>query len=66
MSTPETMSAPALGQPGELCAGCGVPLAEDQRYCLNCGYRRADSRVPYTEVLRRPAEPPGRGPRPLP
>jgi hypothetical protein len=51
MSTPETMSPPALGQPGELCAGCGVPLAPDQRYCLNCGYRRAESRVPYTEVL---------------
>ena len=51
MSTPETMSAPALGQPGELCAGCGVPLASDQRYCLNCGYRRAESRVPYAEVL---------------
>jgi hypothetical protein len=45
------MSAPALGQPGELCAGCGVPLASDQRYCLNCGYRRAESRVPYAEVL---------------
>jgi hypothetical protein len=51
MSTPETMSAPALGQPGELCAGCGAPLAPDQRYCLNCGYRRAESRVPYAEVL---------------
>ena len=51
MSTPETMSPPVLGQPGELCAGCGVPLASDQRYCLNCGYRRAESRVPYAEVL---------------
>lgn len=51
MSTPEITSPPALGKPGELCAGCGVPLAPDQRYCLNCGYRRAESRVPYTEVL---------------
>jgi hypothetical protein len=51
MFTPETTSPPVLGQPGELCAGCGVPLASDQRYCLNCGYRRADSRVPYAEVL---------------
>src|SRR6266849_8635370 len=51
MSTPETTSPPALGQPGELCAGCGVPLAPDQRYCLNCGYRRTEPRVPYTEVL---------------
>ena len=51
MSTPETMSAPVLGERGELCAGCNVPLAPDQRYCLNCGYRRAESRVPYRDVL---------------
>ena len=24
----------------ERCTGCGKPLAEDQRYCLNCGKRR--------------------------
>ena len=29
----------------------GLPLAADQRYCLNCGLRRADSRVPYEQVL---------------
>src|ERR1700704_3512347 len=52
MSTQETMSGPVLGEPGELCAGCGVALASDQRYCLNCGYRRAESRVPYIEVLQ--------------
>jgi hypothetical protein len=23
------------------CAGCGAPLADDQRYCLECGQRRA-------------------------
>ena len=27
--------------PGEPCAGCGAPLARDQRYCLSCGARRA-------------------------
>ena len=64
MSTPDTISAPALGPPGELCAGCGAPLAPDQRYCLNCGYRRADSRVPYTEVLPRAASGRDGGPGP--
>lgn len=44
-----------LGETGELCAGCGAPLAEDQRYCLSCGTRRADPRVAFQEVLNRPA-----------
>ena len=28
------------------CHECGAPLAADQRYCLNCGTRRAAPRVP--------------------
>ena len=36
---------------GVPCAECGAPLAEDQRYCLNCGQRRADARLPFLEVL---------------
>src|SRR5688572_22427982 len=28
------------------CANCGAPLAPDQRYCLSCGARRGDPRVP--------------------
>jgi hypothetical protein len=48
---------------GDPCAGCGAALAEDQRYCLSCGARRAEPRVAYQEVLARvapaggPAEP---------
>ena len=62
---------PALGVEGEPCAVCGAALASDQRYCLNCGARRADARVPFLEflgarevVVERPApvvEPPRRG-----
>ncbi len=37
------------------CASCGAPLAGDQRYCLACGERRADARVPFAEVLAAPA-----------
>lgn len=36
-----------LGRPGDACASCGAPLAVDQRYCLNCGRRRAGPRVDY-------------------
>ena len=31
----------AEGSKAERCTGCGNPLAVDQRYCLNCGKRRA-------------------------
>jgi hypothetical protein len=31
----------------ESCAACGAPLADDQRYCLECGERRA----PMSSVL---------------
>jgi hypothetical protein len=43
-----------VGETGELCAGCGAELADDQRYCLGCGTRRTDPRVAFQEVLRRP------------
>jgi hypothetical protein len=39
--------APRLGPDGEACAACGGALAVDQRYCLNCGARRAGTRVPF-------------------
>jgi len=52
MSTPETeIRAPALGGAGEQCAHCGAELAPDQRYCVNCGLRRAGPRVEYRELL---------------
>ena len=38
----ESIASPAqpVGAP-EPCSGCGAPLADDQRYCLECGERRA-------------------------
>jgi hypothetical protein len=41
----------SLGAHGEPCPACGAPLASDQRYCLNCGRRRAGARVPYADLL---------------
>lgn len=29
---------------GENCSNCGAPLASDQRYCIQCGQRRGNSR----------------------
>jgi hypothetical protein len=51
MQETETMQMPVLGEAGEHCAGCGAPLAADQRYCLNCGQRRVGPRVDYRTYL---------------
>jgi len=51
MAISETIPTQQLGEPGEGCPACGSPLASDQRYCLECGYRRAASRVPYAQLL---------------
>lgn len=48
---------PWLGADGEPCAGCGAPLASDQRYCLQCGVRRAAARVPFLDILPAPPKP---------
>lgn len=46
--------------PAERCTGCGDPLAIDQRYCLNCGKRRAGARVDFEKYLD--SEPPNTPP----
>jgi hypothetical protein len=47
---------PRLGEPNAPCRTCGSPLAEDQRYCLQCGARRAEARLPFLEILAAPRE----------
>jgi hypothetical protein len=46
------------------CPGCNAPLADDQRYCLECGARRNGARLPFvrrpTEAAQPPARPPDR------
>ena len=51
---------PRLARETEPCANCGALLASDQRYCLSCGERRADTRVPFP---RRPRARARRAPR---
>jgi hypothetical protein len=46
---PDTIAQTA--EPTEPCVRCNAPLAGDQRYCLNCGHRRAEARLPFMEVL---------------
>ena len=41
-------NASAHRAPGEQCAGCGAALAEDQRYCLQCGARRGLPRLDFS------------------
>jgi hypothetical protein len=40
-----------FGEHGEPCRECGSPLAADQRYCLNCGKRRGEPRVDYSQAI---------------
>ena len=54
--TRELATAPAAE---DRCGACGAPLAHDQRYCVECGERRGQSRFPVaqpaTEVRARRA-----------
>jgi hypothetical protein len=63
------INRPLLGEPNAPCRTCGAPLAADQRYCLQCGERRAEARLPFLDILARqagaaaPAPPPPPAPR---
>ena len=58
MATTQDIHAPTLGAQGEPCASCGAPLAGDQRYCLECGARRAQARVAFRDILATAGAPP--------
>jgi hypothetical protein len=49
------INRPLLGEPNAPCRTCGSPLAADQRYCLQCGARRAEARLPFLDILARQA-----------
>jgi hypothetical protein len=38
-------------QAGDQCPSCGAVLAADQRYCLECGHRRGDPRLPFMDAV---------------
>jgi len=35
----------------ESCPNCGARMAADQRYCLNCGHRRGEPRLPFMDAV---------------
>jgi hypothetical protein len=35
----------------ESCPNCTARMAADQRYCLNCGHRRGDPRLPFMDAV---------------
>lgn len=39
------------------CRDCGARLAEDQRYCLNCGRRQGEPRIDFREYEAPPVQP---------
>jgi hypothetical protein len=47
------INRPLLGEPNAPCRTWGSPLAADQRYCLQCGARRAEARLPFLDILAR-------------
>jgi hypothetical protein len=56
-----TTEQPTAARDGGTCPECGSALAVDQRYCLNCGWRRGEARVDYEAQLlngTQPASPP--------
>ncbi len=53
------------------CPSCGKPMATDQRYCLECGSRRGDPRLPFMDAVvfmeaSKQPEAAGAAPPPLP
>jgi hypothetical protein len=52
-----TTENPAPGGAAEACPQCGWGLATDQRYCVNCGWRRGGPRVDYETQIMRAGQP---------
>ncbi len=60
--TMRTVDHSLVSAGSEQCPSCGVPIAADQRYCLHCGQRRGEPRLPimnavaFMDAMRAPAE----------
>jgi hypothetical protein len=49
-ATPAMPSMAAFGS-NESCPNCNARMALDQRYCLNCGHRRGEPRLPFMDAV---------------
>jgi hypothetical protein len=61
-ATAVPVQAATVSSPGEQCPSCGGHLAADQRYCLHCGHRHGEPRLPimnavtFMDTMRQPSE----------
>lgn len=46
-----TAGTHSLAQSGEQCSSCGAHVAAGQRYCLHCGARCGDPRLPFMSAV---------------
>ena len=47
-----SVAPPAIGPTAsDACPTCGAQMAIDQRYCLNCGHRRGEPRLPFMDAV---------------
>lgn len=51
MSDLSTQVQSAAVPGGDRCPSCGATLAPDQRYCLECGQRSGDPRLPFMDAV---------------
>jgi hypothetical protein len=56
-TSPLPPSPTLISAAGDACANCGALVAADQRYCIECGERRGQPRLPFMDG-RTAAEPP--------
>jgi hypothetical protein len=50
-STATTAHSTMVAATGEQCPACGALMAADQRYCVECGQRRGDPRLPFMDAV---------------
>lgn len=50
-AAPAPEAAPHVPSGFEHCPSCGALIAVDQRYCLECGHRRGEPRLPFMDAV---------------
>jgi hypothetical protein len=50
-AAPTATAAPQAASGFEQCPSCGALAAVDQRYCLECGHRRGEPRLPFMDAV---------------
>ena len=51
LPAPSTQIRSSAAKSGDQCPSCGAVLAADQRYCLECGHRHGDPRLPFMDAV---------------